>query len=99
MIPPRNNYYSYLFFEILSAKNFEYDNIYIQYHIDLPDNWTCKTEDSLYGTTQTCKTRGCENTAYFGHNFEVCLEFKMTENTQGRLTRFKINLSTLKHSF
>lgn len=82
-MPSRNILRFYIFCEILSAKNFEYDNIYIQYHVDLAENWSCSDGNNLHGTTQTCKTRGDENLAYFGVNFELCLDYKIQESVDG----------------
>uniref|UniRef100_A0A1A7XX75 Meckel syndrome, type 1 n=1 Tax=Iconisemion striatum TaxID=60296 RepID=A0A1A7XX75_9TELE len=62
--------------EIVSAKGFEYDNLHIHFFVDLPNNWSSSTSQSLSGVTQTCRTKslGKENVAFFSYpfNFEVC---------------------------
>ncbi|KAJ8980389.1 hypothetical protein NQ317_009383 [Molorchus minor] len=82
-LPPKNKLFVYVFFEILSAKNFEYPDVYIQYYIDLPPYWTCEDLNSLRGITQTCHGVNDENLVYFGHCFDVVLEYdiqKLQEN-------------------
>ncbi|XP_070772940.1 tectonic-like complex member MKS1 isoform X2 [Enoplosus armatus] len=57
--------------EIVSAKGFEYDNLYIHFFMELPNNWSSLPFQSLSGVTQTCraKTLGKENVAFFSYPF------------------------------
>ncbi|XP_076017365.1 tectonic-like complex member MKS1 [Genypterus blacodes] len=57
--------------EIVSAKGFEYDNLYIHFFMELPNNWSSLPMESFSGITQTCctKTLGKENVAFFGFPF------------------------------
>ncbi|XP_019941086.2 tectonic-like complex member MKS1 isoform X2 [Paralichthys olivaceus] len=57
--------------EIVSAQGFEYDNLYIHFFMELPNNWSSLPFHSLSGVTQTCrtKTQGKENVAFFSHPF------------------------------
>ncbi|KAM9846524.1 tectonic-like complex member MKS1 [Aulostomus maculatus] len=59
--------------EIVSAKGFEYDNLYIHFLMELPNNWFSATlpHQSHSGVTQTCQTRtlGKENVAFFSFPF------------------------------
>ncbi|XP_070699949.1 tectonic-like complex member MKS1 [Pempheris klunzingeri] len=57
--------------EIVSAKGFEYDNLYIHFFMELPNNWSSLSFQSLSGVTQTCRTRtlGKENVAFFSYPF------------------------------
>uniref|UniRef100_A0A7N5ZWD6 MKS transition zone complex subunit 1 n=1 Tax=Anabas testudineus TaxID=64144 RepID=A0A7N5ZWD6_ANATE len=57
--------------EIISAKGFEYDNLYIHFFMELPNNWSSLPFQSLSGVTQTCRTKtsGKENVAYFSFPF------------------------------
>ncbi|XP_023277140.1 Meckel syndrome type 1 protein isoform X2 [Seriola lalandi dorsalis] len=61
--------------EIVSAKGFEYDNLYIHFFMELPNNWSSLPFQSLSGVTQTCRTKtlGKENVAFFSYpfNFEA----------------------------
>ncbi|KAM9333507.1 tectonic-like complex member MKS1 [Pholidichthys leucotaenia] len=61
--------------EIVSAKGFEYDNLYIHFFMELPKNWSSLPFQSLSGVTQTCRTKtlGKENVAFFSYpfNFEA----------------------------
>uniref|UniRef100_A0A7N5ZY50 MKS transition zone complex subunit 1 n=1 Tax=Anabas testudineus TaxID=64144 RepID=A0A7N5ZY50_ANATE len=43
--------------EIISAKGFEYDNLYIHFFMELPNNWSSLPFQSLSGVTQTCRTK------------------------------------------
>ncbi|XP_028277357.1 tectonic-like complex member MKS1 isoform X2 [Parambassis ranga] len=66
--------------EIVAAKGFEYDNLYIHFFMELPNNWSSLPFQSLSGVTQTCRTKtlGKENIAFFSYpfNFEA---FYMSE--------------------
>ncbi|GAA6232066.1 Meckel syndrome type 1 protein isoform X1 [Lates japonicus] len=57
--------------EIVSAKGFEYDNLYIHFFMELPNNWSSLPFQSLSGVTQTCRTKtlGKENVAFFSYPF------------------------------
>ncbi|XP_015239091.1 PREDICTED: Meckel syndrome type 1 protein isoform X1 [Cyprinodon variegatus] len=57
--------------EIVSAKGFEYDNLYINFFMELPNNWSSLQFQPVSGVTQTCKTKslGKENVAFFGYPF------------------------------
>lgn len=68
-----------LFLEILEAKNFEYENFYVQYYIDLNEKWICFDVGSLRGCTQASISKGRENVAYFGFPFEICFECNIEE--------------------
>ncbi|XP_068456728.1 tectonic-like complex member MKS1 [Clinocottus analis] len=59
--------------EIVSAKGFEYDNLYIHFFMELPNNWSSLPFQSLSGVTQTCraKTLGKENVAFFSYPFSL----------------------------
>ncbi|XP_045895093.1 Meckel syndrome type 1 protein isoform X3 [Micropterus dolomieu] len=57
--------------EIVLAKGFEYDNLYIHFFMELPNNWSSLPFQSLSGVTQTCRTKtlGKENVAFFSYPF------------------------------
>ncbi|XP_016521652.1 tectonic-like complex member MKS1 [Poecilia formosa] len=57
--------------EIVSANNFEYDNLYINFFMELPNNWSSLPFQSMSGVTQTCRTKslGKENVAFFSYPF------------------------------
>uniref|UniRef100_A0A669F0U6 MKS transition zone complex subunit 1 n=1 Tax=Oreochromis niloticus TaxID=8128 RepID=A0A669F0U6_ORENI len=71
--------------EIVSAQGFEYDNLYIHFFMELPNNWSSRPFQSMSGVTQTCRTKtlGKENVAFFSYpfNFEA---FYMTEKESDR---------------
>lgn len=73
----------FLLFEILTAKNMEYDDIYIQYSVDISEHWSCLSgSTSLRGSTQSCRTR--KSVAHFAFVFEVilCCNLKEIERIQ-----------------
>lgn len=57
--------------EIVSAKGFEYDNLYIHFFMELPNNWSSLPFHPLSGVTQTCRTKtmGMDNVAFFSFPF------------------------------
>ncbi|KAG5892505.1 hypothetical protein JTB14_034504 [Gonioctena quinquepunctata] len=74
-LPPKNKLYVFLFFDILSGRNFEHNDLYLHYRIDLPKHWSCENPDSLAGVTQTCHGINEEGLVNFCHNFDVVLEY------------------------
>uniref|UniRef100_A0A3B4FR32 MKS transition zone complex subunit 1 n=1 Tax=Pundamilia nyererei TaxID=303518 RepID=A0A3B4FR32_9CICH len=66
--------------EIVSAQGFEYDNLYIHFFMELPNNWSSRPFQSMSGVTQTCRTKtlGKENVAFFSYPFHF-EAFYMTE--------------------
>ncbi|XP_022902728.1 tectonic-like complex member MKS1 [Onthophagus taurus] len=73
LTPPSEKLNYYLFLEIKSGENFEYNNVYVQYFVDLPLNWSCFDQNQLKGTTQACTRRNVDGKFYFGAIFEVIL--------------------------
>ncbi|XP_069001905.1 tectonic-like complex member MKS1 isoform X1 [Embiotoca jacksoni] len=57
--------------EIVSAEGFEYNDLYIHFFMELPNNWSSLAFQPLSGVTQTCRTRtsGKENVALFSFPF------------------------------
>uniref|UniRef100_A0A3B3ZZL1 Uncharacterized protein n=1 Tax=Periophthalmus magnuspinnatus TaxID=409849 RepID=A0A3B3ZZL1_9GOBI len=66
-----------ILFEViyLSSKGFEYDNLYIHFLMELPNNWSSLPFQPLSGVTQTCRTKsvGKDDVAFFSFpfNFEA----------------------------
>ncbi|XP_038058674.1 Meckel syndrome type 1 protein-like [Patiria miniata] len=67
--------------EIVSAKNYEYDNLYVHFFVELPKHWSTDTAQELSGVTQTCSTKEIdrENVAYFCYPFDFELFYKQDE--------------------
>uniref|UniRef100_A0A669BWP8 MKS transition zone complex subunit 1 n=1 Tax=Oreochromis niloticus TaxID=8128 RepID=A0A669BWP8_ORENI len=61
-----------------SAQGFEYDNLYIHFFMELPNNWSSRPFQSMSGVTQTCRTKTLGKVSFFSYpfNFEA---FYMTE--------------------
>nr|XP_006818832.1 PREDICTED: Meckel syndrome type 1 protein homolog [Saccoglossus kowalevskii] len=60
--------------EIVSARNYEYDNLYIHYFIELPRNWSVARNQQLSGIS--------ENVAYFCCPFEFDLLYHNDDITE-----------------
>ncbi|CAL8266160.1 unnamed protein product [Merluccius merluccius] len=67
--------------EIVSAKGFEYDNLYIHFFTELPNNWSTLPLQHLSGVTQTCRTKtlGKDSVAFFSYPFSF-EAFHLREN-------------------
>ncbi|XP_019622108.1 PREDICTED: Meckel syndrome type 1 protein-like [Branchiostoma belcheri] len=67
-----------LYGEIVSARNFEYDNLHINFFLELPKNWTSDHGQQLSGVTHTVTTKveGKDNVAYFSYPFEYEVFFR-----------------------
>ncbi|XP_061819040.1 tectonic-like complex member MKS1 isoform X1 [Nerophis lumbriciformis] len=70
--------------EIVSAKGFEYDNIYVHYIMELPNNWSSLPMQPHSGVTHTSRTKtsGKDNVAYFCYPFTF-EAFYMSEKESG----------------
>ncbi|XP_063059438.1 Meckel syndrome type 1 protein [Engraulis encrasicolus] len=78
--------------EIVSAKGYEYDNLYIHFILDLPNNWFGLPFESLSGVTQTCQTRtlGKDNVAFFSYPFSFETFFQADEDTEECLPQWPV---------
>ncbi|XP_018561989.2 LOW QUALITY PROTEIN: Meckel syndrome type 1 protein [Anoplophora glabripennis] len=81
-LPPKNKLYVYLFLEILSAKHFEYPDVYIEYYIDLPEGWSCENSENLRGRTQTSHGITDKYLLHFGHCVDVVLQYNIQKLSQ-----------------
>jgi Meckel syndrome type 1 protein len=71
----------HVFGEIISARNFDYDDLHVYYQLDLPNNWHPDPAVPISGFTQTSRTKvsgpgGSDEIAYFAHPFEFDLYYK-----------------------
>lgn len=64
--------------EIESAKDFEYDDLYLHFFVDLPRNWSAERQQRLSWVTQTCTTKveGRDDVAHFSFPFDFQLFYK-----------------------
>ena len=70
-----NLLYVHLFLEILSARNFEYDNIHVRYFIKLPEGWFTEDQQNLRGQTPSCCMRKGDGSTFLGFPAEVTLKY------------------------
>ncbi|GLV38423.1 Meckel syndrome type 1 [Carabus blaptoides fortunei] len=68
--------------EIVCAKNFGFDPIFVQYNVDLPDHWTSVDCLDTCGTTQACTVVGLEHKANYSYNFDIDLEYTVQGNEE-----------------
>ena len=54
LLPKRNELFVYNFCEIVLARDFEYDSLYVVYCLDLPDGWYTEDYESVTGVTHRC---------------------------------------------
>jgi len=73
-----NELYVYSFVEIECARNFEYDNLYVQYVLELPDGWICFNDHRLSGITHSCSMNK-DSVAHFSFPLEFDLSFQWNE--------------------
>lgn len=73
--------------EVVSAHGFEYDNLYVHFLLELPNNWTCPPSQQLSGVTQTCATKvdDQEDVAYFSHPFNFEMSIRSEDQPEGFL--------------
>ncbi|XP_035288228.1 Meckel syndrome type 1 protein [Anguilla anguilla] len=78
--------------EIVSAKGYEYDDLYIHFFLELPNNWSNLPYQSLSGVTQTCRTRslGKENVAFFSYPFNFEAFFRKEDETEESLPQWPV---------
>ncbi|XP_031428421.1 Meckel syndrome type 1 protein [Clupea harengus] len=78
--------------EIVSAKGFEYDNLYIHFVLDLPNNWFGLPFEALSGVTQTCQTRtlGKDNVAFFSYPFSFETFFRKDDESEESLPQWPV---------
>eukprot|EP00794_Sanderia_malayensis_P014192 gene14192-15672_t len=68
----------YVFGEIVCAKNFEYNDLFVEFFIDLPENWKSFGKP-LQGTTQKC-SRNWGDVVNFSFPFELQLLHTSSED-------------------
>ncbi|XP_044763320.1 Meckel syndrome type 1 protein [Coccinella septempunctata] len=78
-LPSVNKLEVHIFFEIVSGRDFEYDNIYVKYFLELPERWSCKNPELLEGLTQTCRSKREADDLIFGHVFDLVLEYDIQD--------------------
>lgn len=76
--PAANEMIYYVFGEIVCASNFEYDDLFVEFFIDLPPNWQ-SNKPSLSETTQKC-SRDSNDIVNFSYPFELQLVYRCPED-------------------
>ncbi|KTF83614.1 hypothetical protein cypCar_00020006 [Cyprinus carpio] len=78
--------------EIVSAQGYEYDNLYVHFFLDLPNNWSSVPFHCLSGVTQTCRTHsvGKEDVAFFSYPFSFETFFHKEDESDGSLPQWPV---------
>ncbi|RUS73011.1 hypothetical protein EGW08_019217 [Elysia chlorotica] len=93
-LPPEDTLRYVVFGEILSAQDFEKDNLYIHMFTDLPKNWSADRNQQLSWITQSCSVKTVNQTeiAYFSYPFHFELVYKKSQysssNEESELPQF-----------
>ncbi|KAM7033344.1 tectonic-like complex member MKS1 isoform 1-T1 [Acridotheres tristis] len=76
--------------EIVSAQGYEYDNLYVHFFLELPNQWSSSPFQQLSGVTQICatKTVGWDKVAYFCYPFTV--EMFYTQKDEDSLPQWPV---------
>lgn len=79
-LPPANLSTLFLNLDIVSAHDFSYDGLFITYFIDLPQHWTTKQKERLFGRTQRCLLEN--KSAHFSYCTDISLHYPSNESQQ-----------------
>uniref|UniRef100_W5KIU0 MKS transition zone complex subunit 1 n=1 Tax=Astyanax mexicanus TaxID=7994 RepID=W5KIU0_ASTMX len=75
-----------------SAQGYEYDNLYVNFFLELPNSWSSVPFQSLSGVTQTCRTRtlGKDNVAFFSYPFSFESFFRKEDESEDSLPKWPV---------
>lgn len=78
--------------EIVSAQGYEYDNLYVHFILELPNNWSSVPSQSLSGVTQTCRRRtlGKDSVAFFSYPFSFESFFRKEDESEESLPQWPV---------
>ncbi|XP_075296549.1 LOW QUALITY PROTEIN: tectonic-like complex member MKS1 [Opisthocomus hoazin] len=78
--------------EIVSAAGYEYDNLYVHFFVELPNQWSSPAFQQLSGVTQTCATKavGWDNVAYFCYPFTLEMFFTQGDESEDTLPQWPV---------
>ncbi|XP_022542136.2 Meckel syndrome type 1 protein isoform X2 [Astyanax mexicanus] len=78
--------------EIVSAQGYEYDNLYVNFFLELPNSWSSVPFQSLSGVTQTCRTctLGKDNVAFFSYPFSFESFFRKEDESEDSLPKWPV---------
>lgn len=79
-LPPAGLSTLFICLDIASAHGFSYDGLFVTYFIDLPQHWSTKQKERLFGRTQ--KSRLENRTAYFSYCTDISLHHPSNEFQQ-----------------
>uniref|UniRef100_A0A8B9L3V4 MKS transition zone complex subunit 1 n=1 Tax=Astyanax mexicanus TaxID=7994 RepID=A0A8B9L3V4_ASTMX len=76
----------------ISAQGYEYDNLYVNFFLELPNSWSSVPFQSLSGVTQTCRTRtlGKDNVAFFSYPFSFESFFRKEDESEDSLPKWPV---------
>uniref|UniRef100_A0A672MTC4 Meckel syndrome type 1 protein-like n=1 Tax=Sinocyclocheilus grahami TaxID=75366 RepID=A0A672MTC4_SINGR len=75
----------------VSAQGYEYDNLYVHFFLDLPNNWSSVPFHCLSGVTQTCRTHSVgKDVALFSYPFSFETFFHKESESDGSLPQWPV---------
>jgi len=74
---PTNLSTLFMSLDIVSAHGFSYDGLFVTYFIELPQHWSTKQKERLFGRTQ--KSRLENRTAHFSYCTDISLHYPSNE--------------------
>ncbi|NXT27594.1 MKS1 protein, partial [Syrrhaptes paradoxus] len=76
----------------VSAQGYEYDNLYVHFFVELPNQWSSPAFQQLSGVTQTCATKavGWDNVAYFCYLFTLDMFFTQGDESGDSLPQWPV---------
>ncbi|KYM98296.1 Meckel syndrome type 1 protein [Cyphomyrmex costatus] len=98
-LPPANLSALVISLDIVSARNFSYDGLFVTYFIDLPQHWSTNQKERLVGRTQ--KSLLDNKTAHFSYCTDICLYYPSNEvqslsnNASSRWPRLLFSVASL----
>ncbi|XP_032671514.1 Meckel syndrome type 1 protein-like [Odontomachus brunneus] len=79
-LAPTNLSTLYLGLDIVSAHGFSYDGLFVTYFIDLPQRWSTRQKERLFGRTQKCLLDN--KSAHFSYCTDILLHYPSKEIQQ-----------------
>uniref|UniRef100_A0A8C6NAK3 Uncharacterized protein n=1 Tax=Melopsittacus undulatus TaxID=13146 RepID=A0A8C6NAK3_MELUD len=75
----------------VSAQGYEYDNLYVHFFVELPDQWSSPASQQLSGVTQTCATKALGwDMAYFSYPFTLEMFFTQGAESEESLPQWPV---------
>uniref|UniRef100_A0A4W3J1M4 MKS transition zone complex subunit 1 n=1 Tax=Callorhinchus milii TaxID=7868 RepID=A0A4W3J1M4_CALMI len=76
----------------ISAQDYDYDNLYVHFFLELPTKWWNPNNQQLSGVTQTCSTKveGQASVAYFSYPFSFEVGYRNDDQPEDWLPHWPV---------